>query len=291
MKTNSPTGLRSPRRYNKSSDLGREDAAAAQLADWIDRLLHGRCNLLLPCAELTEMTRPLPAHAAAALSLAVVVPALNEAAHIQTTLHALAPLRERGAQVVVVDGGSSDGTPALAVSGADQVIPAARGRARQMNAGAAATQSQWLWFVHADTVVPPQAVAAWPALAADAQIEWGHFQVQLLGRSRWLPMVAACMNARSRASGIATGDQGIFVRRTWFDRVGGFPDQPLMEDIEISARLRRSAGRPTVQSARLQTSGRRWDERGAWATIALMWRLRLLYSLGVSPEQLARAYR
>jgi hypothetical protein len=126
------------------------------------------------------------------------------------------------------------------------------------------------------------------ALAGHA---WGRFDVRIDGRSRWLPVVAAMMNRRSRLSGIATGDQAIFMRREAFDAVGGFPEQPLMEDIEISQRLRRRAGAPACLREKVVTSGRRWDERGAWRTIVLMWRLRLGYWLGVSAERLAAAYR
>lgn len=224
------------------------------------------------------------------VSLSIVVPVLNEAGGIEATLGALAPLRERGAEVIVVDGGSRDGTVVLARPLADRIVDGARGRARQMNAGAAVASAPRLLFLHADTGLPERAdelIAA--ALATPAQ-SWGRFDVVIEGRSRWLPVVAALMNRRSRWSGIATGDQAMFMTRAAFDAVGGFPDQPLMEDIELSIRLRRLC-RPVCLRERVITSGRRWEQRGVGRTILLMWRLRLLYALGVSADRLAPWYR
>jgi rSAM/selenodomain-associated transferase 2 len=217
------------------------------------------------------------------------MPALDEAARIAGSLAALAPLRAQGVQVIVVDGGSRDGTLARCEGAADVLLTAPRGRARQMNAGARAATADALLFLHADTTLPPDAIA----IIADAlhTHAWGRFDVRIDGRSRWLPIVAALMNFRSRRSGIATGDQAIFMRRGAFDAVGGFPDQALMEDIELSKRLRADAGEPACLRAKVITSGRRWDERGAWRTIVLMWRLRWLYWRGVSADRLAAAYR
>ena len=222
--------------------------------------------------------------------LGVVLPTLDEAATIETTLRALAPLRARGAVVVVADGGSRDDTVVRAVPHADRVISAPRGRARQMNAGAAAAcGAAHVLFLHADTQLPAHA----DALIRDALAHhgWGRFDVRIDGRSRWLPVVAALMNLRSRVTGIATGDQAIFMTRAAFDAVGGFPDQPMMEDIEISRRLKRRVGRPACLRARAVTSGRRWDERGAWRTIVLMWRLRWAYWRGASAATIAARYR
>jgi rSAM/selenodomain-associated transferase 2 len=219
---------------------------------------------------------------------AVVVPALDEAAGIESTLGALAPLRARGVEIVVVDGGSRDGTPALAAPLADRVVTGERGRARQMNAGAAATRAEVLLFLHADTRLPADADRhVLDAVRRGAL--WGRFDVRIDGRSRWLPVVAALMNLRSRLTGIATGDQAIFVTREAFERVGGFPDQPLMEDVEISRRLRR-LGRPACLRAQVVTSGRRWDTHGGWRTILLMWRLRWAYWRGTPAHELARRY-
>jgi rSAM/selenodomain-associated transferase 2 len=222
--------------------------------------------------------------------LAVVLPTLDEAVGIEAALRALAPLREHGAFVVVADGGSSDDTIARAERGADCVITAPRGRAPQMNAGAAAgIGAEHLLFLHADTQLPPEAdMLVAHALASHA---WGRFDVRITGRSRWLPIVSALMNLRSRTTGIATGDQAIFMTRAAFDAVGGFPEQPLMEDIEISRRLKHRFGRPACLRTRVATSGRRWDERGAWRTIVLMWRLRWAYWRGVSAQAIAARYR
>jgi rSAM/selenodomain-associated transferase 2 len=221
--------------------------------------------------------------------LTIVMPALNEAAGIEATLQALQPLRARGVEIVLADGGSTDTTAALARPWVDAVVDAPRGRALQMNAGAAQARADALLFLHADTRLPPQADAqVLQALAGPAC--WGRFDVFIEGRPWMLRVVAASMNQRSRLSGIATGDQAIFVTRPAFERVGGFPIQPLMEDIEISRRLKR-LGRPACLRARVCTSGRRWERRGVWRTIVLMWRLRWRYWRGESPARLAQAYR
>ena len=188
----------------------------------------------------------------------------------------------------MVDGGSRDDTAARAQRHADRVLVAPRGRARQMNAGAAAACGDALVFLHADTVLPADADRAVLGAVAAGAI-WGRFDVSIAGRARLLRVVAAMMNARSRATGIATGDQAMFVRRDAFERLGGFADQPLMEDIELSGRLRALA-RPACLRERVTTSGRRWESRGVWRTILLMWRLRWRYWRGESPEALARAY-
>jgi rSAM/selenodomain-associated transferase 2 len=221
--------------------------------------------------------------------LSIVIPTLNEAARIEATLRALQPLRVRGVELVLADGGSGDGTAALAAPWVDAVIVAPRGRALQMNAGAARALSGRLLFLHADTALPPQADRCIEqALAAGAC--WGRFDVHIEGRPWMLRVVAALMNLRSRASGIATGDQALFVTRAAFEQVGGFPAQPLMEDIELSRRLK-ALGRPACLRARVRTSGRRWEQRGVWRTIWLMWRLRWRYWRGESPARLAEAYR
>ena len=226
-----------------------------------------------------------------AAPLSIVVPTLDEAAGIAATLEALQVLRGRSAEVIVVDGGSRDGTPALAAPLADLVVTAPRGRAAQMNAGAAAARGTVLLFLHADTRLPEGA----DALIAQALREgrgpvWGRFDVRIDGRSRGLRMVGTMMNLRSRLTGIATGDQAMFVRRAAFDAAGGFPLQPLMEDIELSRRLLQQT-RPACLRQRVRTSGRRWDQRGLWPTIVLMWRLRWAYWRGTPAEALAERYR
>jgi rSAM/selenodomain-associated transferase 2 len=221
--------------------------------------------------------------------ISIVVPVLNEAAGISHTLAALAPLRERGAEVIVVDGGSSDDTLSLATPWADSVLTFPGGRARQMNAGAARSTGGVLLFLHADTQLAPGAAdLVLDALRGDAA--WGRFDVRIDGAPWMLPVIAALMNLRSRWTGIATGDQAIFIRRGLFESVGGFPDQPLMEDVEISRRLR-AVSSPVCLRERVRTSGRRWESQGVWSTIFLMWRLRWRYWRGEPAASLAEAYR
>ncbi len=223
------------------------------------------------------------------MRLSLVVPALNEAAGIAVTLQALAPLRAAGHELIVVDGGSNDGTAALAAPHADRVLDSERGRAAQMNAGAALALGDWLLFLHADTRLPPGADAALQR-AAQTGARWGRFDVHIEGRSAWLPLIATLMNTRSRLTGIATGDQAMFVETALFRQLGGYAALPLMEDIELSRRLR-AIGRPACLREQVLTSGRRWENRGVWRTVWLMWCLRWRYWRGTPAEELARAYR
>jgi len=218
----------------------------------------------------------------------VIVPALDEAQAIGATLAALAPLRARGHEVIVVDGGSADGTPDLARPHADRVLTSPPGRARQMNAGAAAARGEVLLFVHADTRLPADADAAIARALAAGRV-WGRFDVRLAGRHALLRVVERAMNLRSRLTGIATGDQALFVRRAPFDAAGGFPEIPLMEDVALSRRLRARA-RPACLGERVTTSARRWERQGVLRTVVRMWLLRLAYALGVAPARLARWY-
>jgi rSAM/selenodomain-associated transferase 2 len=222
--------------------------------------------------------------------LTIVVPTLNEAERIVACLQKLRKLRKGGAELIVADGGSTDATVVLAKPWADRVLVGPRGRAKQMNHGASVAAGDVLLFLHADTSLPPDARAALDAALADAKVQWGRFDVQIDGASPLLKQVAALMNLRSRWSGIATGDQAIFVRREAFQRTGGFPDQPLMEDIELSKRLRKLSP-PACLRQRVITSGRRWERHGVLRTIVLMWMLRALYWVGLPAERLARLYR
>ncbi len=222
------------------------------------------------------------------MSLSIIIPVFNEAANIAATLSPLQPMRSRGVEVIVVDGGSSDDTLKLAATHCDAVITSDKGRATQMNAGAAAATHDTLLFLHADSLLPADAdrlIAT--ALAADGG--WGHFTVDIAGAHMMLPVIAWFMNHRSRLSGVATGDQGIFVTRELFTQIGGFPAQPLMEDVEITSRLRKIV--PPVQIGEaIITSGRRWEKYGVWRTILTMWRIRLAYFFGTPPAQLHRQY-
>jgi len=221
--------------------------------------------------------------------ISIIVPVLNEAQGISESLAALAPLRERGHEVIVVDGGSSDKTPDLARRAADRVVSAPRGRASQMNAGAALARGEVLVFLHADTRLPEDAAARiLQGLAASGRA-WGRFDVRIEGASVFLPVIAFFMNLRSRATGIATGDQAIFVRREAFKRAGGFPPLELMEDIALSRSLKR-VSRPLCLADKAVTSGRRWEQRGVLRTVFLMGWLRLAFFLGAAPASLARFY-
>jgi len=216
------------------------------------------------------------------------MPALNEAVQIGACLEALQPLRAAGHELIVVDGGSEDATVALTRAGADRVLAAPRGRAAQMNAGARLARGEALLFLHADTRLPPHADAL--VIGALARSAWGRFDVTIDSPRRLLRLVAAMMNLRSRLTGIATGDQAIFVRRALFEAQGGYAPIPLMEDVELSRRLRR-VGAPACLRARVRTSARRWESRGVLRTILMMWRLRLAFWLGADPARLAERYR
>lgn len=248
-----------------------------------------RCAPTAPHSDNASMTGPsLSAPVVARLS--IILPARNEAANVVATLSPLQPLRARGVEVILVDGGSTDETPALATPLCDRVIASAPGRAQQMNAGAAAATGDTLLFLHADTRLPADAdTLILQGLACTGQ-RWGRFDVHIEGRHPLLPMVAWFMNHRSRLTGIATGDQGLFVTRADFEAVGGYANIRLMEDIRLCAALKLHCGRPLCIPQRIITSGRRWDANGLWRTIALMWWLRLRHFLGASPDQLHAIY-
>lgn len=222
--------------------------------------------------------------------VSVIVPMLNEALQLPALLDSLNRIPAHICEVVFVDGGSSDGSPQLARASGYEVIAAGPGRARQMNAGAHAACGDILLFLHADTLLPDSALPQVIAALSDATEQWGRFDVTISGESSMFKIVGLLMNLRSRLTGVATGDQGIFLRRATFLAIGGFADQPLMEDIDLSCRLRAIA-RPVCLRGPAITSGRRWERRGIWATILLMWRLRFLYWLGIPASQLMEKYR
>lgn len=223
-------------------------------------------------------------------SLSVVIPALNEAEALPRLLAQLGPARARGAEVVVVDGGSADGTVAAAEAAGVPVVRSSAGRARQLQAGVDASSGEALWLLHADSSIDPLADQhlLW-SLVNDGR-PWGRFSVRLSGNQPLLRVVERAMNVRSRLTGIATGDQGIFVLRSALDAIGGVPQQMLMEDVELSRRLKRIAP-PSCLWKRVTTSSRRWEAHGVLRTVLLMWRLRLAYFLGTDPETLAARWR
>jgi rSAM/selenodomain-associated transferase 2 len=222
-------------------------------------------------------------------SLSLVIPVLDEAGRLPVLLARLEPLRDR-AEVIVVDGGSADGTADVARAARwVRVLAAPAGRARQMNAGAAAAAGDVLLFLHADTILPRSALEDIRGALADPRVVGGRFDVRLDGRRPIYRVVETLMNLRSRWTGIWTGDQAIFVRRTAFERLGGYPDIPLMEDVEFTRRLKR-AGPGACLQPRVIVSPRKWEREGPVRTILLMWSLRLLYGLGVAPARLHRWY-
>lgn len=221
-------------------------------------------------------------------AVSIIIPALNEVSGIVQVLERLQAFRAQGAEVIVVDGGSDDGTALAARSWADCVTTARRGRGRQMNAGAALARGETLLFLHADTRLPPSALTSMAA-AIGSGARWGRFDVRIEGVISGLGMVAFMMNWRSRLTGIATGDQAIFVTRDAFQRRGGFPDIPLMEDIVFSTEMRLEAA-PSCLADQVVTSGRRWERHGLLRTILMMWWLRLRFYLGANPEALAQEY-
>ncbi|WP_281269745.1 TIGR04283 family arsenosugar biosynthesis glycosyltransferase [Marinospirillum perlucidum] len=219
----------------------------------------------------------------------LILPVLNEETTLPSLLTALQPLRSAGVEVILVDGGSQDATCKLALGQVDQLLQAPPGRAGQMNLGAQAAQGPWLFFLHADTSLTPEASDRLLQVAAGEEAAWGRFDVCILGQARLLRLVALLMNLRSRWTGIATGDQLIFMHQALFHALGGYPEQPLMEDIEISKRLKKMQ-RPWCLREKVLTSGRRWEQKGLWRTIFLMWRLRWRYWRGTPARELVKAY-
>ncbi len=222
------------------------------------------------------------------MRLSVVIPCLNEAAGIVDTLEALRPLRAAGHEVIVVDAGD-DGAAGLAAPLADRVLRAPRGRAVQMNRGAEVSTGEVLLFLHADTRLPAGAAEAVVAGMTRTGCAWGRFDVRLSGRHPMLRVIERAMGWRSRLTGIATGDQAIFVRRETFHALGGYPEIALMEDIALSRALKRRGSQLCLRE-RVTTSSRRWEDHGVGRTVLLMWWLRLRYFLGADPADLARRY-
>jgi len=222
-------------------------------------------------------------------AISIIIPVLDDAPALRQLLDDLDAIGHTDAEWIVVDGGSSDDSVEIAEGRADRVLRASRGRSRQLTAGIAVSSGAWLWLLHADTRVDAGMWQALQRAVATPGVAWGRFDVRLDGDGFVFRIIETLMNVRSRWSGICTGDQGIFVRRDLLELIDGIPDQPLMEDIELSKRLRRYA-KPACLETRLKASARRWEQHGIIATILLMWRLRFQYYIGVSPDVLARRY-
>ncbi len=222
--------------------------------------------------------------------VSIIIPALNEEASIKKLLQQLQPYRKQGHEVMVVDGGSRDRTVSISKSLADKVISSEAGRAVQMNKGAEQATAEVLWFLHADTVVPDNGIEKIQFSLNQSQANWGRFNIRLSGSQFLFRLIEKMMNLRSCITGIVTGDQGIFVKKTVFNEVNGFSNLPLMEDIDLSKKLKRYSS-PVCVTEKLTTSSRRWEKNGILTTVLLMWRLRFLYWLGVSADKLARQYK
>jgi len=221
--------------------------------------------------------------------LSIIIPVFNDRDAVAALLPVLQSLRAEGHEVLVVDGGSTDGSMTVARPLADRLMIGGRGRALQMNLGAEFARHDILWFLHADTRLPGNSVAAILAALSRPDRHWGRFDVRLDAAGISYAAIAFMMNLRSRLSGVATGDQGLFVRKQAFHEVDGYQEIPLMEDVALSKSLRRLSW-PVCLPDRLVTSARRWQQQGVVSTVLLMWRLRLAYFLGADPHQLARRY-
>jgi rSAM/selenodomain-associated transferase 2 len=220
-------------------------------------------------------------------SISIIIPSRNEASGIAA---AIASARSpQTLEILLADGQSTDDTVAIAHRLGANVVAAPPGRARQMNAGAQIARGKILLFLHADSTLPEGFGIAVEAALADPRVPGGRFDIHFPESRIPMSLVAFLMNQRSRFTGIATGDQAIFLRREIFARLGGYPDQPLMEDIELTRRMRRF-GPPAALRQRVQTSARRWQHHGVVRTIVLMWALRFAYFVGVAPTRLARIY-
>jgi len=225
---------------------------------------------------------------AAAVKLSIIIPVLNEQANLSQISSHLQSIRHQGHEVIIVDGGSTDSTLAISYEVADHVIISKTGRALQMNNGAAIASGNVFVFLHADTFLPDNAVK----IISESMSEhtWGRFNVRLSSNRSVYRLIESLINLRSCFTSIVTGDQAMFIEKSLFDRVAGFPEIALMEDIEMSRKLKK-IDRPVCIKQKVITSSRRWENRGVVTTVVLMWKLRLYYFFGVSPDKLNQLYR
>lgn len=222
------------------------------------------------------------------MPISIIIPALNEEKSIKALLQQLQIYRQQGHEVIVVDAGSHDETVSISSSLADKVITSDVGRARQMNKGVAESKNDVLWFLHADTSISENVIET--IQESLNKYDWGRFNIKLSGSHLLFRIIEKMINVRSCFSGIATGDQGVFVKRKIFESIGGYPEIPLMEDVALSKKLK-SISQPICIKEALTTSSRRWEKNGIIKTVLLMWYLRFLYWMGVNPNKLAKLYR
>ena len=220
--------------------------------------------------------------------ISIIIPVLNEEQSVKALLQQLQIYRQQGHEVIVVDGGSHDETVSISKPLADKVIMSESGRARQMNKGVAESTNEVLWFLHADTSIPENVIET--IQESLNKYEWGRFNIKLSGSNFLFRIIENMINIRSCLSCVATGDQGIFIKRNTFDSIGGYPEIPLMEDVALSKKLK-TISQPACIKETLTTSSRRWEKKGIIKTILLMWYLRFLYWIGVTPAKLAKLYR
>jgi len=220
--------------------------------------------------------------------ISIIIPTLNEESAMQTLLKQLQVHRQQGHEVIVVDGRSTDKTVSISKMLSDKVISSEPGRAMQMNSGASQAKYNVFWFLHADTLIPENSIE--DIQQALTISEWGWFNIKLSGTNILFRLIERMINLRSCFSGVATGDQGIFVKRKTFESANGYPNIPLMEDVALSKKLNKTS-KPFCLKESLITSSRRWEQKGIMSTVLLMWRLRFLYWLGVSPDKLATQYK
>lgn len=223
------------------------------------------------------------------IACSIIIPVLNEAECLPVQLAALQVWRRAGHEIIVVDGGSEDASTDIARPLVSQLIVSPRGRAVQINKGVAVASNDWLVFLHVDTSFPETAIHSLQSIFHEENIKWGYFNVRLSGNNYLLKMVSSLMNVRTRLTGIATGDQAMFMRKAAFEAVGGFPEIALMEDISLSSKLKKISS-PYCIKEFVTTSSRRWQKHGIAKTILIMWSLRLRYFFGASPVVLAERY-
>lgn len=224
------------------------------------------------------------------MKLSIIIPVLNESRHLLATLKSLTQLTQHDHEIILVDGGSQDNTLAIARPYADRIITSVKGRAQQMNHGARNARGEILWFLHADSLIPDHADQLIVNIMQQTHSAWGRFNIRLSGSKRVFRIIEQFINRRSRLTGIASGDQGIFVLRREFETIDGYADLPLMEDIELSKRLKKIS-RPACLTQSITTSSRRWESNGVIKTVILMWYLRFAYFIGTPADKLARLYK